>query len=820
MKKSISSGMTGWTKKFGGLFRAAPGENGKRKIEISEPLRQVGGTSVDHVQSLFQIRDHLLEIEKSAKYMNKLIEKNQKELIPQVVTLIIDTVQKMLDDIVVIVGRQPEISTDDKWNLFFESRQQEARNYLAALVKLSDSNSEISHDDTQMTQEMVQKLEKVLRNILDYANFKFPVAPLPSQAPFRKSLHASIENLEYLGSGEIPRARGLRRNNIRRSFRTISRKTKELISSSSSIRPPSMDGANSGLVKRRHVTGRSRSVIGRQRSNQSDMSEGLTFLSLNSADLHLENDRSNIDVRNSNDQFSAIGTSSPAGSSYSRPLSSNSYSDVLSTSCSSGRFVGGPEIVVDGPPMLPEKGLPPILPPKKNKPLGGLNVFTPQKNRFSMVSSDSRDSYLNEKTEQSSDLSLIPPEIPEKRSSPSKNHRDSGYNELNDSSSMLGTPDQMVEKVLSQNVKSDFIEAFLSSFRTFLPLENLIDQLLKRIRQADTCASASGIPVQILIRVVDQLVYTELNDNIKQKLDDEIFWMMTHREKNFLNYAKQLRDSVQRIVKKKNSAQRPLSMGALVDNESESLTKKLRSDGTKLLDYTSDTFAQHLCILDADFYRSIEPSEFVLAAMSETQDSQKTPNFSAAVDHFNSVSYWTQGLILSQNSPGKDATDLRERILNNFFKILSHLRKNNNFNSYFAVVAGVSSKAVTRLHWKSSIHEKIQEFQKITSVDKNFINYRPVLKDSELPCVPYIGIVRQDLYQVHLREKPMKDGMVNFDRVMRIHKLLEQTRRFRESKYDFQKSADIDRRFCGFQSLQNDDKLWEMSYLIRPLAEP
>jgi hypothetical protein len=51
--------------------------------------------------------------------------------------------------------------------------------------------------------------------------------------------------------------------------------------------------------------------------------------------------------------------------------------------------------------------------------------------------------------------------------------------------------------------------------------------------------------------------------------------------------------------------------------------------------------------------------------MSDTQDSQKTPNFSAAVDHFNSVSYWTQGLILSQNSPGKDATDLRERILNN-----------------------------------------------------------------------------------------------------------------------------------------------------------
>lgn len=169
--------MTGWTKKFGGLFRPTPSDGGsgsKRKIEISEPLRQVGGTSVDHVQSLVQISDHLLEIEKSAKYMKKLIEKNQKELIPQVVTLIIDTVQKMLDDIVVIVGRHPEISKNDQWTDFFESRQQEARNYLAALVKLSDSSSEISHDDTQMTQEMVLKLQKVLRNIIDYARFRFP----------------------------------------------------------------------------------------------------------------------------------------------------------------------------------------------------------------------------------------------------------------------------------------------------------------------------------------------------------------------------------------------------------------------------------------------------------------------------------------------------------------------------------------------------------------------------------------------------------------------------------------------------------------------
>ena len=41
-------------------------------------------------------------------------------------------------------------------------------------LERAETLAEISHDDTQMTQEMVQKLEKVLRNIIDYARFKFP----------------------------------------------------------------------------------------------------------------------------------------------------------------------------------------------------------------------------------------------------------------------------------------------------------------------------------------------------------------------------------------------------------------------------------------------------------------------------------------------------------------------------------------------------------------------------------------------------------------------------------------------------------------------
>jgi len=49
--------------------------------------------------------------------------------------------------------------------------------------------------------------------------------------------------------------------------------------------------------------------------------------------------------------------------------------------------------------------------------------------------------------------------------------------------------------------------------------------------------------------------------------------------------------------------------------------------------------------------------------MEDTFDRIKVPNFALGVDHFNALSYWTQGIILTQNAPGKDGQDVREKIM-------------------------------------------------------------------------------------------------------------------------------------------------------------
>ena len=177
---------------------------------------------------------------------------------------------------------------------------------------------------------------------------------------------------------------------------------------------------------------------------------------------------------------------------------------------------------------------------------------------------------------------------------------------------------------------------------------------------------------------------------------------------------------------------------------------------------SSERVAEQLTLVEADNFRAVDSSEFVISSMYDTFDREKVPNFAKAVDHFNNLSYWTQGIILSQT---KDSQDLREKIIwkvtvykaitqthknIQLLNVLHHLQRLKNYNSYFALVSGVSSYAVTRLNWSKSIFtERIKDCQALTDLDKNFMKYREELRIASPPCLPYIGLIKQDLYQVN-----------------------------------------------------------------------
>jgi hypothetical protein len=143
------------------------------------------------------------------------------------------------------------------------------------------------------------------------------------------------------------------------------------------------------------------------------------------------------------------------------------------------------------------------------------------------------------------------------------------------------TTEQIIDKVISEKVPGEIVEAFLSSYRTFLTLDKVIDELLIRIRRADTCLNIRGqYSLQILLRIIDQIVQTELNVELFLKMSDEIFWMMTHREADFMVYAKQLREH---ISKKWEQKVNPIIYPEMKEDDILAL---LKMQGENLLDFS------------------------------------------------------------------------------------------------------------------------------------------------------------------------------------------------------------------------------------------
>lgn len=120
-----------------------------------------------------------------------------------------------------------------------------------------------------------------------------------------------------------------------------------------------------------------------------------------------------------------------------------------------------------------------------------------------------------------------------------------------------------------------------------------------------------------------------------------------------------------------------------------------------LLDFKSSELAEQMTLLDAELFLRIEIPEVLVWA--QEQNEEKSPNLTLFTEHFNKMSYWARSRILEQT----EARD-RERYVVKYIKIMKHLRRLNNFNSYLALLSALDSAPVRRLEWQKSITDGLQ----------------------------------------------------------------------------------------------------------------
>ena len=95
--------------------------------------------------------------------------------------------------------------------------------------------------------------------------------------------------------------------------------------------------------------------------------------------------------------------------------------------------------------------------------------------------------------------------------------------------------------------------------------------------------------------------------------------------------------------------------------------------------------------------------------------------------------YRARSRILEQN----EAKD-RERYVVKFIKIMKHLRKINNFNSYLALLSALDSAPIRRLEWQKQITEGLKEYCALIDSSSSFRAYRQALAETQPPCIPYM----------------------------------------------------------------------------------
>ena len=83
----------------------------------------------------------------------------------------------------------------------------------------------------------------------------------------------------------------------------------------------------------------------------------------------------------------------------------------------------------------------------------------------------------------------------------------------------------------------------------------------------------------------------------------------------------------------------------------------------------------------------------------------------------------------------------REKYVVKFIKIMKHLRKINNFNSYLALLSALDSAPIRRLEWQKHITEGLKEYCALIDSSSSFRAYRQALAETQPPCIPYMYVL-------------------------------------------------------------------------------
>lgn len=366
-----------------------------------------------------------------------------------------------------------------------------------------------------------------------------------------------------------------------------------------------------------------------------------------------------------------------------------------------------------------------------------------------------------------------------------------------------GHPDALI--VLATKATKDFAyqEAFLATYRTWVSPGGLVARLLRRARHYHARPHELRSTLSLLTRVVADLTLSDLDCSLMEEIMEFIYWLVDVEE---LYIAKALRQILVDKQKQLHFQQ------ANNKYEYESLWNgPVSTNRDTLLDFKATELAEQMTLLDAALFVRLTTAEVL--SWPREQSEESSPNLTRFTEHFNKMSYWARSRILEETE-GRE----REKYASKLLKVMKALRKMNNFNSYLALVSALDSPPVRRLGWPRHILDALHDFCTIIDSSSSFRAYRQALSETQPPCIPYIGLVLQDLTFVHIGNQDLlPDGNINFTKRWQQYLIMENMKRFhKDRQYKFKKNERIQAMFNNFSDFLSEEAMWQISESIRP----
>lgn len=120
------------------------------------------------------------------------------------------------------------------------------------------------------------------------------------------------------------------------------------------------------------------------------------------------------------------------------------------------------------------------------------------------------------------------------------------------------------------------------------------------------------------------------------------------------------------------------------------------------------------------------------------------------LEHFDKIAMWISAEIVLPKT-----VEQRGSKLSYFLRVCTCLLEMNNFQTLFAIVAGLLSASVFRMNetWAQLTPEQAKQvelFRELVSLRNDFATYRTYLAScTQVPCLPYFGMFMGDLKLMH-----------------------------------------------------------------------